>query len=150
SDNVMAIRIYNKTTAGRRNASVNLYAEVTKTKPEKSLLRPIKRSSGRNNQGKITVQSRGGGAKRRYRVIDFRRDKLDVPGTVIGIEYDPNRSANIALIEYADKERRYILSPVGLKVGDAVVSSTKLVDPKVGTAMPLAVIPPGLDVHNIE
>ncbi len=146
----MAIRIYNKTSNGRRNSSVNLNSEVTKTKPEKSLLRKITKNGGRNHHGKITVQCRGGGAKRRYRVIDFKRDKYEVQGTVIGVEYDPNRSAHLALIEYADGERRYILAPRGLTDGDTVIASNEAVEPKAGNSMPLARIPAGLDVHNVE
>jgi large subunit ribosomal protein L2 len=146
----MAIRVYKKTSAGRRNASVNLYSEVTKRKPEKALLQPKIRSSGRNHSGVITVQSRGGGHKRRYRIIDFKRNKDDVQGTVVGVEYDPNRSCNIALIEYADGDRRYILAPLGLTDGQKVLSSSKAVEPKDGNCMPLAYVPAGLNVHNIE
>ena len=146
----MAIRIYKKTTPGRRNASVNLYSEVTKKTPEKSLLQPIHKSSGRNHHGVITVQSRGGGHKRRYRRIDFGRTKLDIPATVVGIEYDPNRSANIALLEHEDGEKRYILAPVGLTDGDKVVASRTSAEPRLGNAMPLRAIPPGLNVHNVE
>lgn len=146
----MAIRVYKKTSAGRRNASVNLLSEVTKFTPQKSLLRPQKRSSGRNHHGVITVHCRGGGAKRRYRVMDFSRNKLDVVGKVVGIEYDPNRSSNIALIEYPDGDRRYIIAPIGLTDGATVVSSTQASEPRAGNAMPLKYIPAGLDVHNIE
>ena len=146
----MAIRIYKRTSAGRRNASVNLFSEVTKTAPEKSLLRAKHKTGGRNHHGVITTQSRGGGAKQRYRVIDFKRNKLDVTGKVIGIEYDPNRSSNIALIEYADGDRRYILAPLGLTDGAKVVSSTAASEPKAGNAMPLRNIPSGLNVHNVE
>lgn len=146
----MAIRIYKPTTAGRRNASVNLNEEVTKFAPEKSLLRPLKRTGGRNVQGKITVRGRAGGHKRRYRLIDFKRNKDDMQAKVIGIEYDPNRSCHIALVEYQDGTRRYILAPRGLRDGVAVVSSSKTVDPDVGNCMPLRHIPTGLTVHNIE
>ena len=146
----MAIRIYKKTSPGRRNASVNLYSEVTKTKPEKSLLKPVNKHAGRNHRGVITTRGRGGGNKRRYRMIDFQRTKDDVAAKVVGIEYDPNRSCNIALLEYEDGERRYILAPVGLKDGETVLSSEKLVEPKAGNAMPLRVIPTGLNVHNVE
>lgn len=146
----MAIRIYKKTTAGRRNASVNLNSEVTKTKPEKSLLKPMTRTSGRNHHGKITVQCRGGGAKRRYRKIDFVRRKDDSNATVVGIEYDPNRSANIALLEYGDGEKRYILAPAGLTDGDVVRSANEAVEPKAGNCMPLRFIPAGLEVHAVE
>jgi len=146
----MAIRIYKKTTNGRRNASVNLYSEVTKTRPEKSLLRKKTKNGGRNHHGKITVQSRGGGAKQRYRLIDFKRSKDGVQAKVIGIEYDPNRSCNIALLEYADGDRRYIIAPLKLTDGDTVVSSTEKAEPKPGNCMPLRAIPPGLNVHNVE
>lgn len=146
----MAIRIYKKTTAGRRNASVNLHSELTKTKPEKGLLRPNPKKGGRNHHGKITSRCRGGGAKRRYRVIDFKRTRLDDAARVIGIEYDPNRSCNIALVEFEDGERRYILAPLSLAEGQAVVSSNTRVEPKVGNAMPLGLIPAGLSVHNVE
>jgi large subunit ribosomal protein L2 len=146
----MAIRVYKKTSNGRRNASVNLNSAVTKKTPEKSLLRKLTKTGGRNHHGKITTQSRGGGAKRRYRVIDFKRNKLDVPATVIGIEYDPNRSAHIALLEYEDGERRYILAPHGLHDGDTVVSATGRTEPSPGNSMPLSAVPSGLSVHNIE
>lgn len=146
----MAIRIYKPVTNARRNASVNLHAEVTRRTPEKSLLRPIHRTGGRNVQGKITVRGMGGGAKRRYRVIDFKRSKDDVAAKVIGIEYDPNRTCHIALLEYADGTRRYILAPRGLKDGDPVLSSSHAIDPDAGNCMPLRHIPTGLVVHNIE
>jgi large subunit ribosomal protein L2 len=146
----MAIRIYKPTTNGRRNASVNLHVEVTKRSPEKSLLRPLKKSGGRNNQGKTTVKGRGGGHKRRYRAIDFKRTKDDMPATVIGVEYDPNRSCHIALLQYEDGTRRYILAPRGLKDGEVLLSSAEAIEPKVGNAMPLKFIPTGLAVHNIE
>ena len=146
----MAIRIYKKTSAGRRNASVNLHVEVTKKKPEKTLLAPKIRDSGRNNSGKITVQCRGGGAKQRYRIIDFKRTKDGVAAKVVGIEYDPNRTCHIALLEYADGEKRYILAPIGLTDGQTIESSKNVIEPKVGNAMPLAHIPAGLNVHNVE
>lgn len=146
----MAIRIYNKTSAGRRNASVNLYSEVTKKAPEKSLTEPIKKTGGRNHHGIITTQHRGGGAKRLYRRVDFKRNKFDVPGKVVGIEYDPNRTCNIALIEYADGEKRYILAPLGLKDGQTVVASKDRADPRPGNAMPIRAIPAGLNVHCVE
>ena len=146
----MPIRQYKPVTPGRRDASVNLHAEVTKKSPEKSLLAPLKRSGGRNHHGKITVHGRGGGHKRRYRRIDFRRTKDGVGGKVGGIEYDPNRSAHIALIQYADGDLRYILAPAGIKDGDEVESAAKQIEPRVGNAMPLRYIPTGLTVHNIE
>jgi len=146
----MAIRIHKKTTAGRRNASVNLYSEVTRTAPEKSLLKPQNKHGGRNHSGKITVQCRGGGHKRRYRVVDFKRARDGERATVVGIEYDPNRSANLALLEYPDKQRAYILAPIGLTDGATVVSDQKAVEPKVGNCMPLGRIPAGINVHNIE
>jgi large subunit ribosomal protein L2 len=146
----MAIRIYKPTTNARRNASVNLHREVTKRSPQKSLLRPIKRTGGRNNQGKITVRGRGGGHKRRYRAIDFRRTKDDMAAKVVGIEYDPNRTCHVALLEYADGSHRYILAGKGLTDGDEVISSSLAVEPKVGNCMPLKYIPTGLSVHNIE
>jgi len=146
----MAIRVYKPTTPGRRSASVNLYSEVTKTKPEKSLLKPIKKTGGRNHTGKITVQHRGGGHKRRYRVVDFRRGKLDMPASVVGIEYDPNRSANIALVQYEDGEKRYILAPVGLTDGMQIVSGSAAVEPAVGNSMKIKHIPSGLTLHNVE
>lgn len=147
----MPIRIYKPTSAGRRNASVNLHAEVTKKEPERSLLAPLNKKSGRNHHGKITVRGRGGGHKRLYRRIDFkRRDRDDVQGTVVGIEYDPNRTCHIALIEYADGVKRYIIAPAGLKDGDTVMSSEKAIEPKRGASMPLRHIPTGLNVHCIE
>ncbi len=146
----MAIRIYRPTSNGRRNASVNLHSEVTKKSPEKTLLRPLKKTGGRNNQGKITVQGRGGGHKRRYRVIDFRRQKDDMAATVVGIEYDPNRSCHIALVKYEDGDLRYIIAPRGLSDGGKILSSSTAIDPRVGNTMPLKYVPTGLTVHNIE
>ncbi|MHC4995097.1 MAG: 50S ribosomal protein L2, partial [Planctomycetota bacterium] len=137
----MAIRVYKPTSPGRRNASVNLYSEVTKKRPEKSLLRPLNKKGGRNHKGIITVRHRGGGHKRRYRVIDFKRNRLDDVATVIGIEYDPNRSCNIALVQYEDGEKRYILAPIGLTDGMEVVSGSGKVEPSVGNAMRLKDIP---------
>ena len=145
----MAIRTYKPTTPGRRKMSTLVNEEITKSTPEKSLTVPIKKNSGRNNQGRITVRHQGGGAKRRYRIIDFKRNKRDIPGTVASIEYDPNRTANIALINYKDGEKRYILAPKGLKVGD-VVESGENADIKVGCSLPLMNIPVGTMVHNIE
>jgi len=145
----MAIRVYKKNTAGRRNMSTLVNEEITKKNPEKSLLVTLNKKSGRNNQGRITVRHRGGGEKRKYRVIDFKRTKDDIVATVAGIEYDPNRSANIALLHYVDGEKRYILAPKGLKTGDKVVSGEKA-DIKVGNCLPLGNMPMGTMVHNIE
>ncbi len=146
----MAIRVYNRTSPGRRNASVNSFTEITKATPEKTLLEKITKNGGRNHHGKITVQSRGGGHKRRYRRIDFARKKDGILATVIGIEYDPNRSANIALLQYADGEKRYILAPVGLTDGKTVESSADRLEPEAGNSMPLRFIPTGLNVHCVE
>ncbi len=146
----MPIRQYKPVTNGRRDASVNMHAEVTKKTPEKTLLRPLKKKGGRNHQGKITVRARSGGHKRRYRVIDFRRNKDAMDAKVIGIEYDPNRTCHIALLEYEDGEKRYILAPRHLKDGEVVQSSATAIEPKPGNAMPLKFIPTGLTVHNIE
>jgi large subunit ribosomal protein L2 len=146
----MPIRVYKPTTNGRRNMSVNMHSEVTRTSPEKSLLRPIKRNGGRNNQGKITVRGRGGGHKRRYRVIDFNRTKDNMVATVLGIEYDPNRSCHIALVQYEDGTKRYILAPKTLTDGQTVSSSADQIEPKPGNCMPLKHIPTGLTVHNVE
>ncbi|MEM1331162.1 MAG: 50S ribosomal protein L2 [Planctomycetota bacterium] len=148
----MAIRVYKPTSPGRRNASVNLHEEVTRTSPEKSLLEPIKKKGGRNHHGKITVRGRGGGVKRRYRKIDFRRaDRDGISGRVLGIEYDPNRTCHIALIEYDDGVKRYILAPVGLKDNDTVMSGRDgSVEPKPGNCLPLKFIPTGLNVHCVE
>lgn len=146
----MAIRYYKPVTAGRRNASVNLREDITKQRPEKSLVEPLKSNGGRNFQGKVTVRGRGGGHKRAYRRIDFRRTKDDVTAIVIGIEYDPNRSCHIALIRYEDGTLRYILAPQGLTDGGKVRSSVNPIDPDPGNCMPLRHIPTGLAVHNIE
>jgi large subunit ribosomal protein L2 len=148
----MPIRVYNPTSAGRRNASVNMHTEVTRSTPEKSLLKPITKNGGRNHSGKITVRGRGGGVKRRYRMIDFRRtDRDGIVGTVVAIEYDPNRSSHIALLEYTDGVKRYIPAPKGLTVGRTVVSSAvKGAEPEVGNVMPLKFVPLGLNVHCIE
>src|SRR6266404_1250592 len=145
----MPIRQYRPTSPGRRGMSVSTFEEITKTKPEKSLTVSLKKHSGRNNQGKITTRHRGGGAKRAYRLIDFKRNKLDVPAKVAAIEYDPNRSARIALLHYLDGEKRYILAPVGLGVGDRVEAGPKA-DIKLGNALPLSLIPLGTMVHNVE
>lgn len=145
----MAIKTYKPTTNGRRGMTTLKNEEITKTTPEKSLVVTIKKSGGRNNQGKITVRHHGGGAKRKYRIIDFKRDKDGVVGTVASIEYDPNRSANIALINYADGEKRYIIAPKDLKVGMKIESGENA-DIKVGNCLPLKDIPEGTLVHNIE
>ena len=145
----MAIRNYKPTTNGRRGMSTLLNEEITTNKPEKSLLAKKTNKAGRNNQGRITVRHQGGGEKRKYRIIDFKRNKFDIYGTVATIEYDPNRSANIALINYIDGEKRYILAPKGLKVGMKVISGEN-VDIKVGNSLPLKNIPEGTMVHNIE
>ncbi|MCR3905920.1 MAG: 50S ribosomal protein L2 [Tenericutes bacterium] len=145
----MAVKKYKPTTNGRRNMSVLTYEEITTSTPEKSLLEPISRTGGRNNQGKITVRHIGGGAKRKYRVIDFKRNKFDVIGKVATIEYDPNRSANIALIHYQDGEKRYIIAPKGLEVGNEIVSGQQ-VDIKTGNSLPIMNIPVGTTIHNIE
>ena len=145
----MAIRNYKPTTPGRRKMSTLVNEEITTSTPEKSLVVTIKKNSGRNNQGKITVRHQGGGAKRKYRIIDFKRNKLNVPGTVASIEYDPNRTANIALINYADGEKRYIIAPKGLTVGMTIVAGAEA-DIKVGNALPIINIPVGTMIHNIE
>jgi large subunit ribosomal protein L2 len=145
----MAIKKYKRTSAGRRNSSVNTHDAVTASRPAKSLLRPLKKRGGRNNQGKITVRHRGGGHKRMYRLIDFNRNKDDVAAKVMTVEYDPNRSCHIALLEYADGEKTYILAPVGLQVGAELHSGAK-VEPRAGNCMPLSAIPVGMEVHNIE
>ena len=145
----MALKTYRPTSPGRRGMSGSSFEEITKDKPEKSLVSPLKKRGGRNNQGRITVRHRGGGAKRRLRTIDFKRDKLGVPGRVAAIEYDPNRSARIALIYYADGEKRYILAPAELGVGDTVKSGSDA-ELKPGNALPLKQIPTGSLIHNIE
>jgi large subunit ribosomal protein L2 len=145
----VALKIYRPTSPGRRGMSGYTFDEITKDKPEKSLLRPLKKRAGRNNRGKITVRHRGGGAKRRLRVIDFKRDKEGVPGRVAAIEYDPNRSARIALIYYVDGEKRYILAPLGLNVGDTVMSGSNA-EIRPGNALPMRSIPTGTQIHNIE
>lgn len=145
----MAIKKYKPTTPGRRGMTVYTFEEITKSKPEKSLIVPLKSTGGRNNQGRITARHRGGGHKRMYRLIDFRRDKDGIPAKVAAIEYDPNRSARIALLHYADGEKRYIIAPVGLAVGDTVESGENA-DIRPGNALPLRNIPVGTLVHNIE
>lgn len=145
----MAIKHFKPTSPGRRQMTVSTFEEITTDKPEKSLLAPLPKKAGRNNQGRITVRHQGGGHKRKYRIIDFKRNKDGVPGRVATIEYDPNRTANIALIHYADGEKRYIIAPKGLKVGDTVESGPSA-DIKPGNALPLANIPVGTVIHNIE
>lgn len=146
----MPVKVYKPTSAGRRNMSVSDFAEITRGTPERSLTKGlVKKSGGRNSNGRITSYHRGGGHRRRYRQIDFRRNKTEVPAKVASIEYDPNRSANIALLHYADGEKRYILSPLGLKVGDTVVSSASA-EIAPGNCMPLSKIPLGTQVHAIE
>ncbi|MEA5050395.1 MAG: 50S ribosomal protein L2 [Oscillospiraceae bacterium] len=145
----MAIKKFNPTTAGRRGMTVTDYADLTKTAPVKSLLEPLKKHAGRNNTGRITVRHQGGGNRQKYRVIDFKRDKVGVPATVKTLEYDPNRTAHIALLEYQDGEKRYIIAPVDLKVGDVVMSGPEA-DIKPGNALPFSNIPVGTFIHCIE
>ena len=145
----MALKILKPNTPGQRGASFPSFEELTRDTPEKSLLRPIKKHAGRNSRGVTTVRHRGGGSRRHYRLIDFKRDKKGIPGRVISVEYDPNRSSYIALIQYADGEKRYILAPLGLTVGEKIESGV-LADVKVGNALPLKVIPSGTVVHNVE
>ena len=145
----MGIRVYKPTSSARRFMSVLTFEEITKKKPEKSLTEHLKKHSGRNSQGKITVRHQGGGNKKTYRIIDFKRNKKDIPAKVTAIEYDPNRSAFIALLTYADGEKRYILAPLDLKVGDKVVAG-ETADIKPGNALPLRAIPVGTLIHNVE
>src|SRR5213596_1886624 len=145
----MPIRKYNPTSAGRRFQTVQTFDEITATEPHKPLVEPLHRSGGRNNRGELTIWWRGGGHKRMYRIIDFKRDKRDIPAKVSTVEYDPNRSARIALLTYADGEKRYVLHPVGLKVGDTIVAGTN-VDILPGNALPLKNIPLGTQLHNVE
>ena len=145
----MAIKNFKPTTNARRKMSTLVNEEITKTTPEKSLTVSMKKNGGRNNQGRITVRHHGGGEKRKYRIIDFKRNKFDIEGRVASVEYDPNRSANIALINYIDGEKRYIIAPNGIKVGDKIVSGEN-VDIKIGNALPIMNIPVGTVVHNIE
>ena len=145
----MAIKKYKPTSPARRQMTVSTFEEITKKTPERSLLEPLKSNAGRNSYGRITVRHRGGGAKRKYRIIDFKRDKRDMKATVIAIEYDPNRSANIALVQYEDGEKRYIIAPVGLYVDDVIECSTTA-DIRPGNALPIANIPVGTVIHNIE
>lgn len=145
----MPLKIYRPTSPGRRGMSGYSFEEITRSKPEKALLKPRKQQAGRNNQGKITVRHRGGGAKRRLRIIDFKRDKIGVPGRVAAVEYDPNRTARIALIYYADGDKRYILAPVGLNIGDTIKSGSDA-EIKPGNALPLKSMPSGTIIHNLE
>jgi len=145
----MGIRIYKPTSPGRRNSSVNDYAELTTDKPEKTLCKRIKKNGGRNHHGVTTSRFRGGGARKIYRVIDFKRNKDGMPATVMTVEYDPNRNCFISLVQYKDDEKRYILAPLGIKVGE-ILESGMSCEPKVGNAMPLEAIPGGLEVHNVE
>ena len=145
----MAIKSYKPTTPSRRQMTVTDYSELSKVAPEKSLLEPLKKHSGRNSNGRITVRHRGGGNRRKYRVIDFKRDKTEMPARVLTLEYDPNRSAHIALVQYEDGEKRYIIAPNGLKVGDTVVAGPGA-DIKPGNSLPMASIPTGTFIHNIE
>jgi large subunit ribosomal protein L2 len=145
----MPIKIYKPTSPGRRGMSVTSFEDITRTDPERSLLRPLRKKAGRNAQGRITIRHRGGGHKRRYRLIDFKREKFGIPARVDSIEYDPNRSARIALLVYADGEKRYIIAPLGLKVNDMVESGPDA-DIRVGNALPIANIPVGSMIHNIE
>jgi large subunit ribosomal protein L2 len=145
----MAVKIYKPTSAGRRGATGATFEEITKSTPEKSLLMPLNKRAGRNSQGRVTVRHRGGGAKRQIRVLDFKRDKTGVPGKVTDIEYDPNRSARIALVFYADGDKRYILAPIGMNVGDTIKSGPDA-EIKPGNTLPLKLIPTGTMVHNVE
>ena len=145
----MAIKRYKPYTPSRRHMTVSAFDEITKSTPERSLVVHIKKNSGRNNQGKITVRHKGGGAKLKYRIIDFKRNKDNIPAKVAGIEYDPNRTANIALIVYADGVKSYILAPVGLKVGDTVMNGPEA-EVRVGNTLPMRAIPVGANIHNIE
>lgn len=145
----MPIKTYTASTPSRRNMTVVDYSGLSKVKPEKSLLAPKKKHAGRNSYGRITVRHQGGGNKQKYRIIDFKRDKMDMNATVLTLEYDPNRSANIALVQYEDGEKRYIIAPVGLSVGDTVVSSAEA-DIKPGNCLPIENIPVGTVIHNIE
>ena len=145
----MPTKYYKPTTPGRRDMSVIDYSTLSKVAPERSLLEPIKKNAGRNSYGRITVRHRGGGNRRKYRIIDFKRNKVDMEATILTLEYDPNRSANIALVQYEDGEKRYIIAPVGLNIGDKVASGEN-VDIKVGNALPLSSIPVGTFIHNVE
>ena len=146
----MPVKVYKPTSAGRRNSSVQDFSDITKKRPERALVEPLPSHAGRNNQGKITVRHQGGGVKRLYRLVDFQQIKYDLPAMVKAIEYDPNRGPRVALIEYADGARSYVLAPQGLKVGAAIISSLKAVEPALGARLPLAHIPVGLFVYNVE
>lgn len=146
----MALKKYNPVTPGQRFKTNLDFSEYSDKPPEKSLVKPLKKSGGRNNHGRMTMRHRGGGHKRQYRVIDFKRDKYDVPAKVAAIEYDPTRNAPIALLHYIDGEKRYIISPVGLKVGDRILSSQKEIDVQAGNTMPIRIIPLGTFIHNVE
>lgn len=146
----MGIKSFKPTSPSRRTMTVSTFEEITKKTPEKALVEILKKNSGRNNQGKITVRHKGGGTRTKYRIIDFKRNKDNVPATVAAIEYDPNRSANIALLHYADGDKRYILAPAKLNVGDKVISGLADVDIKIGNAMPMNAMPIGTFIHNIE
>lgn len=145
----MAIKVYRPTSAGRRGMSASTFEEITTSKPERSLLAPLRKKGGRNNQGVVTMRHQGGGHKRRYRIVDFKRNKFDVPGKIVTVEYDPNRSARIALVLYADGDKRYIIAPNGSKVGDSIMSGPNA-DIRPGNALPIRNIPPGTMVHNVE
>jgi large subunit ribosomal protein L2 len=145
----MGVRKYKPTSAGRRNMSVSTFEEITKKRPEPGLTEPLRKHGGRNNRGRITVRHRGGGHKRFYRIIDFKRNKFDIPAKVQAIEYDPNRSARIALIAFVDGEKRYIIAPVGLRVGDRVLNGPNA-EIRPGNALPLYAIPLGTEIHNVE
>lgn len=145
----MPIKVYNPTSAGRRGMTGHTFEEITKSKPERSLTEALRKRSGRNNMGRVTVRHRGGGHKRRYRIIDFKRNKFDVAASVLAIEYDPNRSARIALVQYEDGEKRYIIAPLGLKVGDRIANG-ELAEIRTGNALFIRDIPVGTMIHNIE
>lgn len=146
----MPIKVYKPTSPGRRDMTGQTFEEITRSRPEKSLTVGLRKRAGRNARGKITIRHRGGGHKRRYRQIDFKRDKFDIPGTVYSIEYDPNRSARIALVNYADGDKRYIIAPIGLKVSDTIISSKIVTEIRPGNTLPLRNIPLGTMIHNVE
>ncbi|KPJ85253.1 50S ribosomal protein L2 [Parcubacteria bacterium SG8_24] len=146
----MPIKIYKPTTAGRRRSSVDAFTDITKDKPEKQLVTRKKRYAGRNAKGRVTVRHRGGGARKKVRLVDFKRDKYGVPAKVAAIEYDPNRGARLALLHYRDGEKRYIVAPFGLQVGDEIMSSKERIEIKPGNRMPLEIIPVGVEVHSVE